>query len=440
MCDAAFPLGFPALGANRIFGMTFAFRVASSMKSRDRIQQNTLEDSGRPLAAMLFQVIHQKENRMNAKDGNSGEQTQTKFDRLAHLKDVVGIRSAFAGCADLKSVVIPEGVSFIGDFAFADCTNLSRVVLPSSLCSIGDGAFCGCARLKSVTIPKGELSRIGDGAFCGTLLLEDSTRDGVAICDGWVIGRKRCPSKLTLPRGIRGIANGVFADCVELKSVTIPGGVKKIPTNAFEGCKNLKSVVISDGVASIGLGAFQDCWQLANVSIPASVVEIVDQAFAGTALVRNAETGVAICDGWVVGGNVRCPAKLDLPKGIHGIARDAFGGWDAFAGRDEFVSVTIPESVTVIPEKAFSSCSSLQSVVIPDGGIVINDAAFYGCSSLKTVVFEGLPPRIEVDFPGPGVFPDGAIGYYPPKCAAKWRKVIGKDGKWEGLKMKCAGK
>ena len=423
---------------------------------------------------------------MNAKDGNSGEQTQTKFDRLAHLKDVVGIRSAFAGCADLKSVVIPEGVSFIGDFAFADCTslsrvvlpsslysigdgafcgcarlesvvipeevrhiedfafadctNLSRVVLPSSLCSIGDGAFCGCARLKSVTIPKGELSRIGDGAFCGTLLLEDSTRDGVAICDGWVIGRKRCPSKLTLPRGIRGIANGVFADCVELKSVTIPGGVKEIPTNAFEGCKNLKSVVISDGVASIGLGAFQDCWQLANVSIPASVVEIVDQAFAGTALVRNAETGVAICDGWVVGGNVRCPAKLDLPKGIHGIARDAFGGWDAFAGRDEFVSVTIPESVTVIPEKAFSSCSSLQSVVIPDGGIVINDAAFYGCSSLKTVVFEGLPPRIEVDFPGPGVFPDGAIGYYPPKCAAKWRKVIGKDGKWEGLKMKCAGK
>ena len=375
---------------------------------------------------------------MEVKEVNSEAQVKAMLDMLATYPRVRA--DSFAGCSHLKSVVIPEGVLIIDDFAFADCTNLSRAVLPSSLGSIGAGAFCGCARLKSVTIPKGRLSRIGDGAFCGTPLLENSTRDGVAICDGWVIGRNaRCPAKLNLPRGIRGIANGAFADCVELESVTIPEGVKEIPTNAFEGCKNLKSVVISDGVVSIGFGAFQDCWQLADVSIPASVVEIVDHAFDRTALVRNAETGVAICDGWVVGGNDRCPAKLDLPKGIHGIARNAFANrGDVFAGRAEPVSVTIPESVTVIPEEAFFACSSLQSVVIPDGGIVINDAAFNGCSSLKTVVFEGLPPRIEVDYSDPGVFPDGAIGYYPPKCASKWRKVIGKDGKWEGLKMKCA--
>ena len=52
---------------------------------------------------------------------------------------------------------------------------------------------------------------------------------------------------------------------------------------------------------------------------------------------------------------------------------------------------------------------------------------------LKTIVFEGLPPEVEWE-----EFPDGAIGYYRPEYAAEWKKVLGKDGKWAGLKMEMA--
>ena len=58
---------------------------------------------------------------------------------------------AFAGCSSLSSVVIPEGVTGIGVNAFAGCSSLSSVVIPESVTSIGASAFGDCSSLSSVT-------------------------------------------------------------------------------------------------------------------------------------------------------------------------------------------------------------------------------------------------------------------------------------------------
>lgn len=61
-------------------------------------------------------------------------------------------------------------------------------------------------------------------------------------------------------------------------------------------------------------------------------------------------------------------------------------GDGAFSDTGEFVtSVTLPESVTSIGEKAFYNCSNLTSVVIPDSVQTIGESAFEGCSSLTEV-------------------------------------------------------
>ncbi len=57
-----------------------------------------------------------------------------------------------------------------------------------------------------------------------------------------------------------------------------------------------------------------------------------------------------------------------------------------FSGND-IESITIPNSVTIIGEGAFSNCESLKSITIPDSITVIGDYAFYGCTSLSSVVF-----------------------------------------------------
>lgn len=55
-------------------------------------------------------------------------------------------------------------------------------------------------------------------------------------------------------------------------------------------------------------------------------------------------------------------------------------GEDAFKGRNELSSVTIPDSVTVIGNGAFTSCSSLTSITIPDSVRTLGTWSFAGCN------------------------------------------------------------
>lgn len=49
-------------------------------------------------------------------------------------------------------------------------------------------------------------------------------------------------------------------------------------------------------------------------------------------------------------------------------------------------SITIPESVTIIGEKAFADCSSLQSIILPERLTTIGDYAFEDCKQLRSIV------------------------------------------------------
>ncbi len=67
-------------------------------------------------------------------------------------------------CSDIKSVVIQEGVTTIGNDAFLDCEYLETVEIPDSITKIGNGAFSECSNLSSVKIPSAVVS-IGAHAF-----------------------------------------------------------------------------------------------------------------------------------------------------------------------------------------------------------------------------------------------------------------------------------
>lgn len=110
---------------------------------------------------------------------------------------VTGIKmQAFVECASLKSVSMPESVTWIGDSAFAGCTGLESVELPAGLKSIGENAFYSCTSLTSVVIP----------------------------------------DKVT---SIAGLA---FFGCLKLESITIPAGVTTLNSSFVFGCTNLKKI------------------------------------------------------------------------------------------------------------------------------------------------------------------------------------------------------
>ena len=65
---------------------------------------------------------------------------------------------------NLKTIVIPEGVTFIGDRAFDGCTGLTSINIPEGVTSIGQCAFSYCSSLTSITIPE-SVTSIGNYAF-----------------------------------------------------------------------------------------------------------------------------------------------------------------------------------------------------------------------------------------------------------------------------------
>ena len=251
----------------------------------------------------------------------------------------------YVGSSQVKTVIIEDGVTSIGDRAFDGCTKLTRVVIPDSVTSIGYSSFRGCYSLPSVAIPD-SVTSIGDSAF--------------AYC--------KALTGITLSGSVTSIGSCAFQSCDSLTSVTMQNGVTDIGDNAFTYCKNLTSVTIPNSVKTIGTSAFYNCAGLTRVTIPGSVTRIEQDTFKG-------------CSGLT---------SVTISAGVTSIESGAF--------RDctSLTSVTIPGSVTSIEGYAFAYCSALTSLIIHDGTTSIGISAFMNCTSLGSVTI----PRSVTDIGG----------------------------------------
>ena len=144
----------------------------------------------------------------------------------------------------VTDLVIPEGVTGIGDYAFYGCKGIKTLSLPESLKTIGVNTFNGCTGLASVTIPKGFTS-FGLDAFYNCSYLTEIRYNAVAATD------------LQVNNYVFGNA-GKYADGI---TVIIGADVKQIPTNLFYPHDNyvakVKKVIFECTAPQIGENAFK---------------------------------------------------------------------------------------------------------------------------------------------------------------------------------------
>lgn len=75
---------------------------------------------------------------------------------------------AFAGCKYLSDINIPNGVTEIGENAFLNCASLAELEIPASVKKIGANAFSGCTSLTVIALPD-SVTSIAYGAFDNTV-------------------------------------------------------------------------------------------------------------------------------------------------------------------------------------------------------------------------------------------------------------------------------
>ena len=152
-----------------------------------------------------------------------------------------------SGINPLQSIVLPKGITTIGDDAFSYNTSLTSIKIPNTVTSIGKRAFQGCTNLTSIEIPD-TVTYIGDYCFSG---------------------------------------------CNRLQKIKLSKKIQTINQRLLQGCSSLTEIEIPEGVKSIGYAAFSYCNKLTTITLPASLTSFNGTAIAGLSRL----TEVKVADG-----------------------------------------------------------------------------------------------------------------------------------------------
>lgn len=293
----------------------------------------------------------------------------------------------------ISSVVIPDSVTSINEYAFYNCNSLTSVTIGNKVTSINYYAFSYCANLTSVTIPS-SITNISDRVF-GYNKLETVyyTGDVASWCKitglsnlmsnvtSLYINGQKVEGDLVIPDGVTSIGSNIFRNCTGLTSVTIPNGVTNIGSYAFSNCSGLMSITIPSSVTSINRGAFDDCKKLKTVYYTGDV--------AGWCKISGLEDLMSRVTSLYINGQ-KVEGNLIIPNGVTNI------GTNTFRNCTGLTSVTIPDSVTNISSYAFRNCIGLTNAIIGNGVTTIGESTFYGCSSLESITIPFVGAKANV--------------------------------------------
>lgn len=282
---------------------------------------------------------------------------------------------AFKDMRHLRTIVLPENLKAVGDYAFGNTSLGGTLNLPASLEYIGIGAFgryYGEEAMKTLTgtlrLPSG-LKYIGPYAFSeltfsGELIIPESVEyigyEAFSGCD-MITGELHIPEKTT------EIGGNAFARMRGLTGKLVyPHGMKSVCKLAQNS--GFSSVVLPEGPEIIEEEALSNLSIRGDLIIPATVREIRNGAFENTSL-----------------------SHIVLPPNIDIIPERLFKSCSFLTD-----TITIPSKVEIISEEAFAYCFNLNAVIIPKSVHTMRRWVFSGCSSLTYLRCDATePPQVD---------------------------------------------
>lgn len=166
---------------------------------------------------------------------------------------------------EILRVVLPDGLTNIGNLAFYECENLTAIVIPDSVEIIGEYAFAGCKELVILRLGS-KVQKIQEGAFLECLSLADvSFPDSLQMLGIKAFYRCETLTTITIPSSVTSLGTSVFSYCINLISADIQANIEVLPEWNFYGCSKLTTIILPDNISDINEHAFRGCDQLCTV-------------------------------------------------------------------------------------------------------------------------------------------------------------------------------
>ena len=310
------------------------------------------------------------------------------------------INSAAFDCTGLETLVLPEGVTFLGGNAFGHA-KLKSVSLPSTVAKMtatneksDANPFAFCENLEEIYVAEGNKAYKSDGncvmrredntlvvgckaskipsytEHIGRFAFQGAARESVALPEGvtsiedYAFAHNDRLKEITLPQSLTSIGKYAFLWCAALESIALPDGVTSVGNNAFSTCISLKELALGAELLNAGCGLTEFCVALEKITVSENNESFSDE---GNCLTRKADnTVIAGC------------ASSKIPAGTEQI------GEYAFCGQTQLGAIDFPDGLKNIGHYAFS-CTGLKELKLPRGLQRIGVSAFANCIELEYV-------------------------------------------------------
>ena len=300
--------------------------------------------------------------------------------------------------SSILSLIVNDGISYLGNNAFKDCHNLQTISLPKSLKSIGSLVFSNCYSLQSISVDKTN-EYFSDDDF-GVLFNKNKS-----MIIQYPIGNKR--NEYSIPSSVTSLYPSSFSHSQNLIIIHLSDILESIDDYTFYNCSRLKDVHLPSTTTYIGDSAFLETPNLFTVYFQGTkqplcsnnpifrqiIVSVPNdyrnETFCELPIIKTDANGNVI-DTYSKTNAIRYEFDAKTNKvslyTLSSVDNRKVFAFPLIKYKDSIVEIEILEGSTFVPELLCRDCISLRKVTIASTVVSIEPYAFYGCISLESII------------------------------------------------------
>ena len=300
---------------------------------------------------------------------------------LSGLDITVLPESALQGIP-FETVVLPEGLKEIENYAFYSCKSLRTLEIPESVEKLGRWIVWECDYLETVTLHNG-LTTLSESTFYGCGITSIHIPTTVTEIPAYCFSNCQNLERIYLHDGITSIGTEAFFNCYSLKSFTAPQSLTVLSDDLFYQCKSLELITLHDGITEFGTECFAWCTSLNELMTPRA--DEGDSQWP-KALQKMGEW--VFYNSGLVDASMAKTQLTEIPA-------------YAFSGCNSLIQASLPEQLEKIGNNAFAT-TAISGLVLPATTKELGSSVFSGCNNVTNITcYATAAPTIQT-----GTFPE----------------------------------